>query len=327
MPVKPGLATILVGDDPASAVYVGSKRRTCVELGIRDLHQHLPADITQEELAALITERRRRSGGHRHPAAAAAPRAPRSAGADRADSGRTRMSTGSRSSAPDAWRAAFRACTRARRWASMELLDSLPRAICRHRRRRRRSLEPRRLAAGADAAAARRDRHQLPQGHPQPRAGLPPRRRPDRRRRRAKGLVDADYVRPGATVIDVGIHRTEDGLRGDVDFDERRSACRRADHPGPRRRRPDDDRDADAQHPARREAAGLRDGRVATRLSDSRTRISAALRGRHRAGRDSPDEWRLEAKHCAQSRKLAYQYRPEPACNCTRPWRRCGLTR
>src|SRR3984957_13742319 len=56
MPVKPGLATILVGDDPGSAVYVGSKRRTCVELGIRDLHQHLPADVTQEELAALITQ-------------------------------------------------------------------------------------------------------------------------------------------------------------------------------------------------------------------------------------------------------------------------------
>src|SRR5271154_5919603 len=55
MPVKPGLATILVGDDPASAVYVGSKRRTCVELGIRDLHQHLPADVTQDELADLIT--------------------------------------------------------------------------------------------------------------------------------------------------------------------------------------------------------------------------------------------------------------------------------
>ena len=34
------------------------------------------------------------------------------------------------------------------------------------------------------------------------------------------GLVDADYIRPGATVIDVGIHRTEHGIRGDVVFDE-----------------------------------------------------------------------------------------------------------
>jgi methylenetetrahydrofolate dehydrogenase (NADP+) / methenyltetrahydrofolate cyclohydrolase len=35
-----------------------------------------------------------------------------------------------------------------------------------------------------------------------------------------QGLIDADYVRPGATVIDVGIHRTDDGLKGDVVFDE-----------------------------------------------------------------------------------------------------------
>jgi methylenetetrahydrofolate dehydrogenase (NADP+)/methenyltetrahydrofolate cyclohydrolase len=32
-------------------------------------------------------------------------------------------------------------------------------------------------------------------------------------------LVDAEFVRPGATVIDVGINRTDDGLVGDVDFD------------------------------------------------------------------------------------------------------------
>ena len=56
MAVKPGLATILVGDDPASHVYVSSKRRVCVELGMRDLHRALPADVTHEELAALIIE-------------------------------------------------------------------------------------------------------------------------------------------------------------------------------------------------------------------------------------------------------------------------------
>ena len=33
------------------------------------------------------------------------------------------------------------------------------------------------------------------------------------------GLIDEDYVRPGATVIDVGIHRTDEGLKGDVVFD------------------------------------------------------------------------------------------------------------
>jgi methylenetetrahydrofolate dehydrogenase (NADP+) / methenyltetrahydrofolate cyclohydrolase len=34
------------------------------------------------------------------------------------------------------------------------------------------------------------------------------------------GLITAEYVRPGAVVIDVGMHRTPDGLRGDVDYDD-----------------------------------------------------------------------------------------------------------
>ena len=34
--ITPGLSVVLVGEDPASAVYVGSKERTCVELGMRD---------------------------------------------------------------------------------------------------------------------------------------------------------------------------------------------------------------------------------------------------------------------------------------------------
>jgi methylenetetrahydrofolate dehydrogenase (NADP+)/methenyltetrahydrofolate cyclohydrolase len=53
---RPGLATILVGDDPASAVYVANKRKACVAAGIADLHRHLPVDTPQEEVAALIYE-------------------------------------------------------------------------------------------------------------------------------------------------------------------------------------------------------------------------------------------------------------------------------
>jgi methylenetetrahydrofolate dehydrogenase (NADP+)/methenyltetrahydrofolate cyclohydrolase len=51
---QPGLATVLVGDDPASAVYVANKRKACVEAGIADLHQHLAADVSQESVAELI---------------------------------------------------------------------------------------------------------------------------------------------------------------------------------------------------------------------------------------------------------------------------------
>jgi methylenetetrahydrofolate dehydrogenase (NADP+) / methenyltetrahydrofolate cyclohydrolase len=52
----PGLATILVGDDPASAVYVANKRKACAEVGIADFHQHLPADASQDDVAAVIED-------------------------------------------------------------------------------------------------------------------------------------------------------------------------------------------------------------------------------------------------------------------------------
>jgi methylenetetrahydrofolate dehydrogenase (NADP+)/methenyltetrahydrofolate cyclohydrolase len=50
----PGLATVLVGEDPASEVYVAMKRRLSVEAGIADLHQRLAADCRQEEVADVI---------------------------------------------------------------------------------------------------------------------------------------------------------------------------------------------------------------------------------------------------------------------------------
>jgi methylenetetrahydrofolate dehydrogenase (NADP+) / methenyltetrahydrofolate cyclohydrolase len=54
--VRPGLATILVGDDPASEIYVRNKRKSSAEVGIADYHQHLPADAEQGEVAAVIDE-------------------------------------------------------------------------------------------------------------------------------------------------------------------------------------------------------------------------------------------------------------------------------
>jgi methylenetetrahydrofolate dehydrogenase (NADP+)/methenyltetrahydrofolate cyclohydrolase len=51
---KPGLATILVGDDPASHVYVRNKRRACEEVGIRSIHHELDASVPEPELADLI---------------------------------------------------------------------------------------------------------------------------------------------------------------------------------------------------------------------------------------------------------------------------------
>jgi methylenetetrahydrofolate dehydrogenase (NADP+) / methenyltetrahydrofolate cyclohydrolase len=52
----PGLATILVGDDPASAVYVAGKHRACEEVGIRSFAHRLPADASGDEVEQLIDE-------------------------------------------------------------------------------------------------------------------------------------------------------------------------------------------------------------------------------------------------------------------------------
>ncbi|EPT9295359.1 bifunctional methylenetetrahydrofolate dehydrogenase/methenyltetrahydrofolate cyclohydrolase FolD [Vibrio parahaemolyticus] len=52
----PGLAVVLVGEDPASQVYVGSKRRACEEVGFVSKSFDLPASTSEEELLALIDE-------------------------------------------------------------------------------------------------------------------------------------------------------------------------------------------------------------------------------------------------------------------------------
>ena len=51
-----GLATVLVGDDPASEVYVGSKRRLSQQAGIDDHHRRLPKDASQEQAADVLDE-------------------------------------------------------------------------------------------------------------------------------------------------------------------------------------------------------------------------------------------------------------------------------
>jgi methylenetetrahydrofolate dehydrogenase (NADP+)/methenyltetrahydrofolate cyclohydrolase len=52
----PGLATVLVGEDPASQVYVGNKRKQTEEVGMRSIHHGLEADTSEDELLALIGE-------------------------------------------------------------------------------------------------------------------------------------------------------------------------------------------------------------------------------------------------------------------------------
>ena len=51
---RPGLAAVLVGDNPASQLYVGNKRKQCQQVGIDSWLHHLPADTTQAQLLDLI---------------------------------------------------------------------------------------------------------------------------------------------------------------------------------------------------------------------------------------------------------------------------------
>lgn len=50
----PGLATVLVGDDPASAVYVGGKQRACAEVGMTPFDERLPADASFKQVAERL---------------------------------------------------------------------------------------------------------------------------------------------------------------------------------------------------------------------------------------------------------------------------------
>ena len=70
----PGLATVLVGDDPASHVYVGNKRKQTEEVGMRSIHHGLDASTSQDELLALIAELERRRRRRRDPGPASAAR-------------------------------------------------------------------------------------------------------------------------------------------------------------------------------------------------------------------------------------------------------------
>lgn len=62
--IVPGLATVLVGDDPASNIYVGNKERTCREVGMHSFGHRLPSTTSQAELLALVRDLGRRSDVH-----------------------------------------------------------------------------------------------------------------------------------------------------------------------------------------------------------------------------------------------------------------------
>ncbi len=62
--IVPGLATVLVGEDTASRVYVGTKEKACAEVGIRSFGHRLPASVPEGELLRLVRELNRNPEVH-----------------------------------------------------------------------------------------------------------------------------------------------------------------------------------------------------------------------------------------------------------------------
>lgn len=62
--VTPGLATVLVGEDPASKIYVGAKQKACAEVGIKVWDYPLPSSTPEDELLALIADLNANEGVH-----------------------------------------------------------------------------------------------------------------------------------------------------------------------------------------------------------------------------------------------------------------------
>ncbi|WP_353650634.1 bifunctional methylenetetrahydrofolate dehydrogenase/methenyltetrahydrofolate cyclohydrolase [Nakamurella sp. A5-74] len=54
--IVPGLGTVIVGDDPGSAIYVGLKHKDCAEIGINSIMRTLPATATQDDVHAVVDE-------------------------------------------------------------------------------------------------------------------------------------------------------------------------------------------------------------------------------------------------------------------------------
>jgi methylenetetrahydrofolate dehydrogenase (NADP+)/methenyltetrahydrofolate cyclohydrolase len=213
----PGLATVLVGDDPASAIYVGGKQKASREVGIEPIDHRPAADASAEEVAGLIAVL------NADPAVSGillqlpvpdhldGPALTALIDPAKDVDGLTPVSAGALAQG----RPGLRPCTPT---GVIELLDrhdvelegaetvvvgrsilvGRPLAhlllernatvtVCHSRTR-----DLARVCARADVLVAA--------------VGVP-------------RLIGAEYVKPGAAVIDVGMNRSDDGLAGDVDFD------------------------------------------------------------------------------------------------------------
>lgn len=224
LPRAPGLATVLVGEDPASQIYVRRKREACEEVGIRSLHHELEATTPPEDLLALVDELNLNEGvdgilvqlplpdGH-DPNRVVEAISP----AKDVD-GLTPVNAGLLAQGKQA---PLVPCTPA---GVMEILryegydpEGADAVVLGRSTLVGRPLASLLLAANATVTVCHTRTRDLAEACRRAdilvaAAGVP-------------RLVGPEMVRPGAVVIDVGTNRTDDGLAGDVDFERVREVA------------------------------------------------------------------------------------------------------
>ncbi len=214
----PGLAVVLVGDDPASQVYVKNKKVVCEKVGIRSFSHTLPHDTTQEHLLGLVAELNAdpKIDGILVqlplPEHIQASKVLNSIEADKDVDGFHPFNVGSLA----VRQPALRSCTP---YGCMKLLEST--GVDLHGKEavvvgasnivgRPMALEL--LLAGATVTVCHRFTENLKSHIARADIVVAAAGK--------QGLIQGEWIKKGAIVIDVGIHRLEDGsLTGDVDFD------------------------------------------------------------------------------------------------------------
>jgi methylenetetrahydrofolate dehydrogenase (NADP+)/methenyltetrahydrofolate cyclohydrolase len=214
----PGLATILIGDDPASAVYVASKRKACAEVGIESFHHPLPADARREEVLELID---RLNDDDAVSGILCQLPVPRHLDPDEITNQISPAKDVDGLTIANAGRLALgmpglRPCTPAGVMLLLEEvgaeLDGANAVVIGRSNLFGKPMAQLLLAADATVTSCHSHTKGLVEACRQADVLIAAVGRPE--------LVRSDWIKPGAVVIDVGINRTERGLVGDVHFAE-----------------------------------------------------------------------------------------------------------
>jgi methylenetetrahydrofolate dehydrogenase (NADP+) / methenyltetrahydrofolate cyclohydrolase len=214
----PGLATILVGDDPASAVYVNGKQKACAEAGIQGFDHRLPADAAEDEVIALIE--RLNADDDVSGILCQLPVPPHMDGVKLTGlidpgkdvDGLTPISAGLLSLGREGMRPCTPEGVMILLAAAGAQLEGAEAVVIGRSNLFGKPMAQLLLQANATVTTCHSRTRDLP--------GVCARADVLIAAVGRARMVKRDWVKPGAIVIDIGMNRLEDGLAGDVDFDE-----------------------------------------------------------------------------------------------------------